>query len=64
MLAAGTMTRLPVADVRLTLGDESVMTPCYIVPEGSPLLGAVALESLFLAVDPVHQRLVPIVGLL
>ena len=60
MLADGTMTRLPVADVRLTLGAERVMTPCYIVPEGTPLLGAVALRSLFLAVDPVHERLVPI----
>ena len=64
MLAGGVMTRLPVADVRLTLGDESVTTPCYIVPEGTPLLGAVALECLFLAVDPVGQRLVPIEGIL
>ena len=60
MLADGTMTRLPVADVRLTLDDHSVTTPCYIVPEGTPLLGAVALQSLFLGVDPVHERLVPI----
>jgi clan AA aspartic protease len=60
MLADGTMTRLPVADVRLTLGGESVTTPCYIVPTGTPLLGAVALQSLFLAVDPVNERLVPI----
>jgi hypothetical protein len=64
MLPGGVMTRLPVADVRLTLGDESVMTPCYIVAEGTPLLGAVALESLFLAVDPVGQRLVPIEGMI
>ena len=62
MLADGTMTRLPVADVRLTLGAESVMTPCYIVPEGTPLLGAVALQSLFLGVDPVNERLVSIVA--
>ena len=60
MLAGCVMTRLPVADVRLTLGDESVMTPCYITPEGTPLLGAVALQSLFLGVDPVNERLVPI----
>ena len=64
MLADGTMTRLPVADVRLTLDGHSVMTPCYIVPQGAPLLGAVALQSLFLAVDPVHERLVPIQALL
>ena len=60
MLADGTMTRLPVADVRLTLGGEGVTTPCYIAPEGTPLLGAVALQSIFLGVDPVHERLVPI----
>ena len=60
MLADGTMTRLPVADVRFTLGGESVMTPCYIVPEGTPLLGAVALQSLFLGVDPINERLIPI----
>jgi len=60
ILADGTMTRLPVADVRFTLGDESVMTPCYVGAEGTPLLGAVALQSLFLGVDPVNERLVPI----
>ena len=37
-----------------------VTTPCYIVPTGTPLLGAVALQSLFLGVDPVDERLVPI----
>ena len=60
ILADGTMTRLPVADVRLTLDGASVTTPCYIVPTGTPLLGAVALQSLFLGVDPVYERLVPI----
>ena len=33
-------------------------------PDGPPLLGAVALESLFLAVDPVGKRLIPVEGLL
>jgi hypothetical protein len=33
---------------------------CLISAEGPVLLGAVALESLLLAVDPVHQRLVPV----
>ena len=33
--------------------------------EGTPpLLGALALEALFLGVDPVRQRLVPVDGLL
>jgi len=31
-------------------------------PSGPALLGAVALESLFLAVDPVAKRLVPVEG--
>ena len=62
MLADGTMTRLPVADVRFTLRGESVMTPCYIAPKGTPLLGAVALQSLFWGVDPVNERLVRIVA--
>ena len=40
-----------------------VTTPCLIAEGGSALLGAVALESLLLAVDPVAKRLVPIEGL-
>ena len=39
-----------------------VTTPCFIAPGGLALLGAVALESLFLAVDPVGRRLVPVRG--
>jgi hypothetical protein len=33
-------------------------------PETTPLLGAVTLEECGLAPDPVHQRLIPVVGLL
>jgi len=62
LLADGTLTRLPVADVRFTLRGESVTTPCYISPTGPPLLGAVALQSLFWGVDPVNERLVRIVA--
>jgi hypothetical protein len=42
-------------------GDE-VTTPCFIAPDGPAVLGAVALESLFLAVDPTARRLVPVEG--
>lgn len=52
----------PVAEVRLSLDGQEVTTPCFIGPAGPPLLGAVALESLFLAVDPVGKRLVPVEG--
>ena len=48
----------PVAEIRVAI----VPTLCLIAPEGAPLLGVVALESLFLAVDPVNQRLVPAQG--
>jgi hypothetical protein len=33
-----------------------------LAPDGPPLLGTVALESLFLAVDPMAQRLIPVEG--
>ena len=33
-----------------------------LVDSGATLLGAVALESLFLAIDPVAKRLVPVEG--
>ena len=50
------------AEVRLTLDGEETTTPCFISPAGPSLLGAVALESLFLAVDPVAKRLIPVEG--
>jgi hypothetical protein len=51
-----------VAEVRLALDGQDVLTPCFIAPGGPALLGAVALESLFLAVDPVAKRPVPVDG--
>jgi len=62
VIAGGQRTTWPVAEVRLALGGHEVTTPCFIAPEGPALLGAVALESLFLAVDPVAKRLVPVEG--
>src|SRR5436853_4660103 len=52
----------PVAEVRVTINGLEVTTPCVVTPEGPGLLGAVALESLLLAVDPVEKRLVPVQG--
>lgn len=52
----------PVAEIRLALDGQEVTTPCFIAPAGPALLGAVPLESLFLAVDPVARRLVPVEG--
>lgn len=59
ILAGGARELWPVAEVRLQLDGDEVTTPCVIAPDGPPLLGAVALASLFLAVDPVGKRLVP-----
>ena len=72
MIAGGQHEVWPVAEVRLALDGEETTTPCFIAPAvrslgpgrpgGPPLLGAVALESLFLAVDPVAKRLIPVEG--
>ena len=60
--AGGRREVWPVAEVRLLLDGREVTTPCFIAPGGTALLGAVALESLFLAPDPVAKRLVPVEG--
>ena len=62
VIAGGRREVWPVAEVRLALDGAEVTTPCFIAPDGPPLLGAVALENLFLAVDPVAKRLVPVEG--
>src|SRR5712691_3758207 len=59
---AGRKEVWPVAAVRLVIDGREVTTPCFIAPGSPPLLGAVALESLFLAADPVAKRLVPVEG--
>lgn len=62
VIAGGQRDTWPVAEVGLTLDGQKTTTPCFIAPAGPPLLGAVALESLFLAADPVAKRLVPVEG--
>jgi predicted aspartyl protease len=52
----------PLAEVRLAVDGDEVKTRCLIAPAGPVLLGAVALESLLLAVDPVAKRLVSVKG--
>ena len=61
-IAGGQEEVWPVAEAHLTLDGQAVTTPCFIAPGGPALLGAVALESLFLAVDPVAKRLVSVKG--
>ncbi len=62
VIAGGRRELWPVAEVSLALNGDEVTTPCFIAPQGPPLLGAVALESLFLAVDPVAKRLIQVEG--
>ena len=62
VIAGGQREVWPVGEVRLSLDGQEVTTPCFIAPGGPALLGAVALESLFLAVDPVAKRLIPVEG--
>lgn len=60
--AGGREETWPLSEIRLTLDGDEVTTRCLIAPGGPALLGAVALESLLLAVDPVAKRLVPVKG--
>ena len=62
VLAGGREEVWAVSEVRVAIDERETITPCFIAPAGPPLLGAVALESLFLAVDPVAKRLVPVKG--
>jgi clan AA aspartic protease len=62
VIAGGQGDVWPVAEARLSLNGAEITTPCFIAPDGPALLGAVALESLFLAVDPVAKRLIPVDG--
>lgn len=62
VIAGGQKQEWPLAEVHLAVAGREVTTPCFIAPGGPVLLGAVALESLFLAVDPVAKRLVPVEG--
>ena len=60
--AGGRDESWPLAEVRLALDGAEVTTPCLIAEGGPALLGAVALESLLLGVDPVAKRLIPVKG--
>src|SRR3970040_1649966 len=49
-IAGGREETWPLAEVRLAVDGTELTTPCLIGPEDPALLGAVALESLLLAV--------------
>ncbi len=64
MLADGTVTKYPVAEVRLRLDGHTADTLCVFGDEGThSILGSLALKALGLAVDQEHGRLVRVPGL-
>ena len=63
-LANGQVTENDVGDAMVRLAGKTSSTPGIFNEPGEPvLLGAVTLEGLLLAVDPVHRTLIPVEGL-
>ena len=59
------LVEYPIGYARLRLGEDQTIVLVVFGPEGiDPLLGATALEHLSLAVDPIHQRLIPVLALI
>jgi clan AA aspartic protease len=56
----GRVVNMDVGEARASINGESAVTPVVFGEDtASPLIGAVTLEELLLAVDPAGQRLVP-----
>jgi hypothetical protein len=54
---------LPVGRVTLAVDGKEEIVPVVFGPEDTtPLLGAIALEALLMAADPVNKQLVPVTG--
>ena len=63
--AQGEVREMPVGETRIRLEGKEFTTQFVFNEEGTPaLLGALALEAAFLAVDPVGRRLISVEGLL
>ena len=64
-LADDRLTEYPVGYASIQLEEREIIAMVVFADEGTtPLLGATALETASLAVDPVHQILVPVPALL
>ena len=64
-IADGSELELDVGETLIRLGGQTITTTVVFAQEGTPsLLGAVALETALLAVDPIGQTLVPTDGLI
>ena len=62
-LANGQIEEQSIGEVRAELDGTTRTIPCIFGGEDAPaLIGAVTLEIFLLSVDPVDQRLVPVVG--
>ena len=58
--ADGSLKRMDVGEVRIRIdGREATTQIAFNNEDTQPLLGALALESLFLVVDPIRRRLLP-----
>lgn len=63
--AHGVSREMEVGQTWVRVEGEEVFTYVLFNDEGTtPLLGALALEMAFLGVDPVHQKLVSVAGLI
>ena len=63
--AQGEQRRMDMGRTWISVEGREEVTLVVFNDEGTlPLLGALALEALFLGVDPVKQRLIPVEGLL
>ena len=63
--AQGESRRMNMGETRIRIDGREVGTLFLFNDEGTPaLLGVLALEALFLGVDPVAQRLIPVEGLM
>jgi len=64
-LADNRVVEYPIGYARLRLnGNETIALVVFAPEDTSPLIGATTLENLGLAVDPVHQQLIPVPALL
>jgi len=64
-LADNRIVEYPVGHARIRLEGQELIVLVVFAPEDTdPLLGATVLELFSLAVDPVHQQLIPVPALL
>lgn len=64
-LADDRVVEYPVGYAGIRLEERDIIALVVFAPDGTaPLLGATTLETAGLAVDPIHQRLVPVPALL